>query len=260
MARVTADLASERDAAVGGPMPETGERTVGVLGVVLLVCSLAVLLAVGIHSTGLGPDPYWTLAWEDGDQGEDLWVEARAHDRLMAVVASLGAVAGWLLVACGRPSNPTPHASTPDGIPWLIPIILVDVATLAATVPALGRSLTLAGAVLILGSSTVGVLAWLSLRSRPRGDRRAWLLGGALGMSGLLVLPVVIAVVILVSILLRLPALLSLLILLPAVLPAYHWWRLRALHRPSTETGQGRADAGTAVPSSGPPVRPGGIL
>lgn len=285
--------------------PSGRSRTGAVIGAVLLVTSLAVLLAVGIHSTGLGPAPAWLYDCDDFDQCEDLWAPARARYGFVAAAALAGAALGWVLVGRGLDPVPVaPAAATsgqrePDpvvlgvallsggalavallalrtldaagvglaiaaafavvvmtrlatrgrraGTGWLAAVPAVDVLTQVFFVIALGESLTLAGAVLALGTAAVALLGWLGAR-RALGDRRAWSGGGTAALAGLpvlgLLLLLVLALLIAVPVVWEpLPALLA--YALPLLLPAAH---LALLRRP--------LPAGDAPTSDAPADRP----
>lgn len=53
-----------------------GRQSAGIVGVGLIVASLAVLEAVGIHASRLGADPRWAFDCDD-TTCEQLWAEAR---------------------------------------------------------------------------------------------------------------------------------------------------------------------------------------
>ncbi len=89
------------------------------------------MLAVGVHAAGLGPDPAFLWECDDTGQCEDLWAEAREHDRMVTLLAAAAAVTGWFLAAEGRRAEtetgdaPTPGGPTPQRRGVDVPVVLL---------------------------------------------------------------------------------------------------------------------------------------
>ena len=160
------------------------------IGVMLMVASLAVVTAVGIHASALGDDPAWAFDCND-TTCTDLWAGPRLHYRRIALASFATGILGWALRGIGLSSSaqhPIPARGRPATMAWSSLALVAA----ASSIGAAFGGLVVAGAVSIPAGlavvSAVGVLStWvMSVRLRYIGasSRTAWFGAGGVLAAG----------------------------------------------------------------------------
>lgn len=158
------------------------------MGVALIVASLAVLLAVGIHASRLGADPRWAFDCDD-TTCEDLWVEARRRYHAVTAGELVAVAIGGALAGIPRPRRiaPVPARGGVGGTGAVVLAVwAIDVLAGASALLALRASVPLAMCVMAACCLLGTALLWRSLRRRGGRDRAAWFTAGLSTAAGLL--------------------------------------------------------------------------
>lgn len=168
------------------------------LTVTVVGAAITVMVAVGAHTTTLGPDPAWSLDCDD-TTCTDLWATARHHYQRVAVISLVVGLMAWLAVGWTLPTRS--RAGTSRRRSWRTALlqslpaggVVAAGMTVLPIVLIVAVPVGLAGAGLMAGALTL--LQWVPLRRTTGRDRAAWfasvaaaaatLLGGLLTVAAL---------------------------------------------------------------------------